>query len=104
MAYATIKIDTNAVDFLESFAVLEKADQRAVLKTLRKIRQLDWPAFYKDQGLKWEKIHSVRPPQGIESLYSLRITQALRAVAYRDDDFLRILLIAPDHDKAYGKK
>ena len=37
-------------------------------------------------------------------LYSIRITQARRATAYRDGEFMRFLTIAPDHDAAYGKK
>lgn len=47
---------------------------------------------------------SVRPPQGIDAIYSLRITQARRATAYRDEDFIRLLTIAPDHDATYGRK
>jgi hypothetical protein len=34
----------------------------------------------------------------------LRISQAQRATAYREGDFIRLLTIAPDHDSAYGKK
>ncbi|NLY26843.1 MAG: hypothetical protein GX049_04755 [Alcaligenaceae bacterium] len=44
-----------------------------------------------------------RPPQGIDAIYSLRITQARRATAYRDGDFIRLLTIAPDHDATYGR-
>ena len=40
--------------------------RHAALDTLHKIRQLTWHQLYRDQGLKWEKITSVRPPQGIE--------------------------------------
>jgi hypothetical protein len=54
--------------------------------------------------LKWEKVDSVKPPQGIDALYSLRINQGRRATAYRDSDFMRFLTIAPDHDSTYGKK
>jgi hypothetical protein len=54
--------------------------------------------------LKWEKIESVKPPQGIDVIYSVRITQGLRATAHRDGDFMRFLTIAQDHDSTYGKK
>ena len=59
---------------------------------------------YRDNGLKWEKIISVKPPKGIEAFYSLRITQSRRATAYREGDFMRLLTIASDHDATYGKK
>ena len=60
--------------------------------------------LYRDNGLKWEKIVSVKPPQGVDALYALRITQARRCTAYRDGDFMRLLTIAPDHDSTYGRK
>ena len=72
--------------------------------TLRKLRQLTWNQVYRDQGLKWEKVVSINPPKGIDAIYTLRITQARRATAYRDGNFMRLLTIAPDHDAAYGKK
>ena len=65
---------------------------------------MTWNQVYRDNGLNWEKIVSVKPPTGIETIYSLRITQAGRATAYREGEFIRFLTIASDHDKAYGKK
>ena len=47
---------------------------------------------------------SVAPPAGIDTLYSLRITQARRCTAYRNGDFIRFLTIAPDYDSTYGRK
>lgn len=83
---------------------MQKVERHAALDTLNKIRQLTWNQVYRDPGLKWEKITSIRPPQGIDSLYSIRITQARRATAYRDGEFMRFLTVAPDHDATYGKK
>ncbi len=60
--------------------------------------------IYRDSGLKWEKISSVKSPPGVDAIYSLRITQSRRATAYRDGDFIRLLTIAPDHDSTYGRK
>jgi len=60
--------------------------------------------LYRDQGLKWEKVASVKPPKGIDAICTLRITQSRRATAYRQGNFLRFLTIAPHHDAAYGKK
>jgi hypothetical protein len=45
---------------------------------------MTWNQVYRDSGLKWEKIVSFKPPPGIDAVYSLRITQARRATAYRD--------------------
>ncbi|MEY3264277.1 MAG: hypothetical protein RL717_1754, partial [Pseudomonadota bacterium] len=41
---------------------------------------------------------------GIDAVYSLRITQARRATAFRDGEFIRLLTIASDHDSTYGKQ
>jgi hypothetical protein len=74
------------------------------LDTLKKLLKLSWEQVYRDQGLKWEKITSVRPPVGIEAIYSLRITQSRRATAIREGEFMRFLTVEPDHDATYGKK
>lgn len=90
--------------FQKSWFELDKGERSRVIDTCKKLAQLTWEQVYRDQGLKWEKIVSIKPPAGIESLYSLRITQSRRAVAYRDGDVMRFLIIAPDHDATYGKK
>ncbi|QCW84959.1 hypothetical protein EQU24_21350 [Methylotuvimicrobium buryatense] len=84
--------------------MLQKPERHAALDSLNKIRQMTWNQVYRDSGIKWEKIISVNPPTGIDAIYSLRITQARRATAYCDGDFIRLLTIAPDHDNTYGKK
>jgi len=66
---------------------------------------LTWAQFYRDNnGLKREKIVSVKPPQGIDAMYLLRITQSRRCTVYRDGEFMRLLTVAPDHDSTYGEK
>ena len=65
---------------------------------------MTWQQVYRDNGLKWEKIVSLRPPAGIDAVYSLRITQARRATAFREGSFMRLLTVAPDHDSTYGRK
>lgn len=90
--------------FFKKTSALQKQERHAALDSLNKIRQMTWNQVYRDGGLKWEKIISVKPPTGIDAIYSLRITQARRATAYRDGDFIRLLTIAPDHDNTYGKK
>lgn len=101
---AKVRLDLNNPVFQDNLLTLQKPERHAALDTLNKIRLLTWNQLYRDQGLKWEKISSVRPPQGIDAIYSLRITQSRRATAYRDGDFIRLLTIAPDHDATYGRK
>lgn len=99
-----VRLDLNNPVFQEYLLTLQKPERHAALDTLNKIRQLTWHQLYRDQGLKWEKITSVRPPEGIDAIYSLRITQARRATAYRDGEYMRLLTVAADHDATYGRK
>ena len=99
-----VLLDLNNPTFQETLFGLQKSERLAALDTLKKIRQLNWAQLYRDNGLKWEKIVSVRPPQGIDAIYSFRITQSRRATAYRDGPYMRLLTVAPDHDSTYGKK
>ena len=99
-----VLLDLNNPTFQENLFGLQKPEKLAALDTLKKIRQLNWAQVYRDNGLKWEKVFSIRPPQGIDAIYSLRITQSRRATEYRDGPFMRFLTVAPDHDSTYGKK
>jgi hypothetical protein len=99
-----VLLDLNNPTFQSNLFALQKPERHAALDTLNKIRQLTWAQVYRDNGLKWEKIVSVRPPQGIDALYSLRITQSSRALAYREGQYMRLLTVASDHDSTYGKK
>lgn len=99
-----VQLDLNNPVFQENWLSLDKPERSHVTDTLRKLRQLTWNQVYRDQGLKWEKVVSINPPKGIDAIYTLRITPARRATAYRDGNFMRLLTIAPDHDAAYGKK
>ena len=97
-----IKIDMNNPDFQGDFFDLEKTEQAALIKTLKKIRQLNWPALYSDKGLKWETILSKQTKSG-ERIYSFRFSKKYRATALRQDNFLRLLTLHVDHDSAYEK-
>jgi hypothetical protein len=101
---ALVRLDLNNPVFQEHLFQLQKPDRHAAIDTLKKIRQLTWAQLYRDNGLKWEKIVSVKPPSGIDAIYSLRITQSRRCTAFRDGDYMRFLTIAPDHDSTYGRK
>jgi len=99
-----LRLDLNNPVFQEHLLTLQKPERHAALDTFSKLRQMTWNLVYRDNGLKWEKLISVKPPAGINVVYSLRITQARRATAYRDGEFIRFLTIAPDHDSTYGTK
>ncbi len=101
---ALVRLDLNNPVFQEHLFQLQKPDRHAALDTLKKVRQLTWAQLYRDNGLKWEKIVSVRPPLGIDAIYSLRITQSRRCTAFRDGEYMRFLTVAPDHDSTYGRK
>ncbi len=56
--------------------------------------------MYRDKGLRWELIQSRTGPEK-ERLYSIRITQKIRAVLKHSGDFLEFLTLHVDHDSAY---
>ena len=101
---ARVILDLNNQTFQEKLFSLQKAERHAALDTLSKIRQLTWQQVHRDKGLMWEKIFSVRAPQAIDAIYSLRITQSRRATAFRDGPYMRMLTVAADHDSTYGQK
>ena len=101
-----VAVDLNNPEFLRSWYTLRDKNEIArVLNTVEKLLQLTWGEVYRDPGLKWERItHPPVPlPPGVDALYSIRLTQARRAVVYRDKEFVRFLLIAEDHDATYPK-
>ncbi|MGH8602593.1 MAG: hypothetical protein ACREXR_07395 [Gammaproteobacteria bacterium] len=101
MPEPTVRLDLNNPVFQEALFRLEKAEQLAMLSTLRKIPELTWDQLYRDQGLKWEAIYSRNGPKG-ERIYSFRVTKKCRALVYREGEWLRILTLHPDHDSAYS--
>ena len=76
-----VRLDLNNPVFQEHLFGLQKPERNAAMDTLRKIRLLSWDQLYRDKGLKWEQIISVKPPPGIDAIYSLRITQSRRCTA-----------------------
>ena len=59
--------------------------------------------------MKWEKIHPI--PVGLQrhlgddkqrTLYSIRLTQAKRAVVLREGNYMRFLALPKDHDSTYA--
>lgn len=95
-----VRLDLNQPDLQRQLFALEKADQRRILNSLRKLLDMSWEQVYRDKGLRWEAILSQSGPGG-ERLYSLRLGRGFRAVALRDGDWLRLISLHPDHDSAY---
>lgn len=95
-----IQIDLNNTDFQKDLFALQKNEQLALIKTLKKISKLTWNSLYKDQGLKWEVIIS-KTTKTNGRIYSFRFSQKYRVLALREGSFLRLLTLHTDHDSAY---
>jgi hypothetical protein len=97
-----VRLDLNDSGFQEDLFGLSKQDQFGVLGTLKKLSRMIWDQIYRDPGLKWEAVKSqAGPHQG--RLYTFRSGKGFRAVAYREEQWLKILSLHPDHDSAYGR-
>lgn len=81
---------------------LELAELKQMVGSLRQIRELDWSTLYRHTGFQWEAIRHLRTPHGATA-HSLRLSENVRAVAYRDGDLLRVVSLHPDHDSAYRR-
>ena len=97
-----VKLDLNSPEFQEVFFGLELSELKQIVGSLRRLRELDWNPVYRCTGFKWEAIRHIRTPNGATA-YSLRLSEKIRAIAYRDGDFLRIISVHPDHDSAYRR-
>ena len=95
-----VKLDLNNHVFQRNLFRLQKNEQLSVLRTLRKISKMSWQQVYQDRGLNWEVISSRSGPHGAR-LYTFRIGKGFRGVAFREQTWLRILSLHPDHDTAY---
>jgi hypothetical protein len=97
-----IRLDLNSPEFQDVFFRLDAAELKQVVVSLRRLRDLDWNGLYRHTGFRWEAIDHLKAPTGAK-VYSLRLSQRIRAVAFRDGDFLRLLSLHPDHDSAYER-
>jgi hypothetical protein len=97
-----VRLDLNSPEFLDVFLRLEVAELKQVVASLRRLQGFDWSAVYRHTGFKWEAIRHIRTPSGATA-YSLRLSEKIRAIAYRDGDHLRIVSLHPDHGSAYGR-
>ena len=97
-----VRLDLNGPEFQDVFFRLELAEMKQVVASLRRRRELDWSALYRHSGFRWEAIEHLKAPNGAR-VYSLRLSQKVRVVAYRDGDFLRLISLHPDHDSTYER-
>ncbi len=95
-----VRLDLNSPEFQEVFFRLETAELKQVVAALNRLRELDWKALYRHRGFHWEAIEHLTAPNGAK-VYSLRLSQRIGALAYRDGDFLRFISLHRDHDSAY---
>ncbi len=95
-----VRLDLNSPEFQEVFFRLEAEELKQVVASLRRLRALSWADVYRHTGFRWEAIRHIRTPTGATA-YSLRLSQKVRAIAYRERDFLRFVSLHPDHDSAY---
>jgi len=101
-AGSRVRLDLNSPEFQDVFFRLDLAELKQVVASLRRLRELDWNTLYRHTGFRWEAIEHLKAPNGAK-VYSLRLSQKVRAVAYRDGDFLRFLSLHPHHDSAYER-
>ena len=101
-AGSRVRLDLNSPEFQDVFFRVELAELKQVVAALRRLRQLDWNAVYRHTGFRSEALEHLNAPDGAK-VYSLRLSQKVRAVAYRDGDFLRLISLHPDHDSAYQR-
>ena len=95
-----VRLDLNSPEFQDVFFGLQADELKQVVASLRRLRELDWNILYRHAGFRWEALEHLEAPNGAK-VYSLRLSQRIRAVAFRDGDFLRLISLHPDHDSAY---
>ena len=101
-AGSRIRLDLNSPEFQDVFFSLEVAELKQVVASLRRLRDPDWNGLYRHTGFRWEAIERLKAPNGAK-VYSLRLSQRIRVVAFRDGDFLRLISLHPDHESAYER-
>ena len=94
-----IRLDLNSPGFQEVLFRLEVAELKQVVTSLRRLRELDWNRLYRHTGFHWEAIEHLKAPNNAK-VYSLRLSQRIRALAFREGEFLRLLSLHPGHDSA----
>lgn len=102
MAGGRVRLDLNSPQFQDVFFSLGLAEAKQVLASLARLRGLGWDTLYRHTGFQWEQIRHLAGPEGAR-VYSLRLSQRVRAIAYREGDTLRLVSLHLDHDSAYER-
>ncbi len=97
-----IRLDLNSPEFQDVFFRLQADELKQVVASLRRLRELDWNSLYHHTSFRWEALEHLKAPNGAR-VDLLRLSQRMRAVAFRDGDFLRLISLPPDHDSAYER-
>jgi hypothetical protein len=101
-ADSRIRLDLNNPEFQEVLFRLEATELKQVIASLRRLRELEWRAVYRHKGFRWEAIEHLKAPNDAK-VHSLRLSQKIRVLAFRDGEFLRFVSLHPDHDSAYDR-
>ena len=97
-----VLLDLNSPEFQDTLFSLELLDLRQGIGSLRRLRAQDWQGVYSHAGFHWEAIDYIQTPNGTKA-YSIRLSRRIRAIAYREGDYLRLVSLHPDHDSAYRR-
>lgn len=97
-----VRLDLNAPEFQDAFLRLSGDDLKQGAASLLRLRQLDWNTLYRHTGFRWEAIETVKISDD-SKVYSIRLSQRIRALCYRSGDFLRLISLHSDHDSAYER-
>ncbi len=95
-----VRLDLNSPEFQDVFLGLDPSELKQVVASLRRLKSLEWNTLYRHPGFQWEAISHLAAPNGAKA-YSVRLSQRIRAIVYRDGDTLRFVSLHPDHDSAY---
>lgn len=95
-----VLLDLNSPVFQEVLFRLGATELKQVMAALGRLRALDWSVVYRHTGFHWEAVDHIKTPNGAKA-HSIRLSQKIRAIAYRDGDFLCFVSLHPDHDSAY---
>ena len=97
-----MRLDLNSPEFQKVFFRLEAGELRQVVAGLRRLLGLQWSDLYRHTGFRWEVIEHLQAPNAAK-VCSLRLSQRIRAVGYRDGEILRLVSLHPDHESAYKR-
>ena len=93
-----VLLDLHSPEFQSQFFALDRTLLAQVVEVLSRLRRMTWDNVYRSPGQKWEQIGRVT--EDGTPLHTLRITQKVRAVGFREGDYLRLISLHPDHDSA----